>query len=213
MHVCCAAIINEKWAVTAGHCINVTKNPVEEITLCSGSSILYKNCTVHNVINVFVHENFDNNINDYDVAVIQVSPPFIYNDYTKAVDLASNENVHRKWGTVCGWGYYQKDQGVIEPNLAETLQCVVVPRINKWTCQRDYANRFIVTPRMTCYGFQEGGRDACQGDSGGPIVNTDNILLGVTSWGDGCAEENSPGVYTDTILLRNWIRNKTGIKT
>jgi len=74
--------------------------------LCSGSSILYENCTVHNINKFFIHENFDNDINDYDIAVIQVTPAFIYNDHTKAVDLASNKSVHKKWGIVCGWGYY-----------------------------------------------------------------------------------------------------------
>ena len=56
----------------------------------------------------------------------------------------------------------QKVQGIIDPVLAKTLQCAIVPRINKWTCQKDYVNRYIVTSRMTCYGFQEGGIDACQ---------------------------------------------------
>lgn len=48
-----------------------------------------------------------------------------------------------------------------------------------------------------------------QGDSGGPLVNIDNILLGITSWGDGCGVPLSPGVYTDVIFLRDWIKNVT----
>ncbi|KAK2578810.1 hypothetical protein KPH14_012029, partial [Odynerus spinipes] len=47
------------------------------------------------------------------------------------------------------------------------------------------------------------------GDSGGPLINTDKILIGLTSWGDGCAEAAKPGVYTDAILLRDWIKNNT----
>lgn len=35
-----------------------------------------------------------------------------------------------------------------------------------------------------------------------------NILLGLTSWGDGCAEKYSPGVYTDVTLFIHWIREK-----
>lgn len=44
-------------------------------------------------------------------------------------------------------------------------------------------------------------------------MNKDNYLLGITSWGDGCAEKNSPGVYTDVLCLNDWIKARTGIKT
>lgn len=38
---------------------------------------------------------------------MQVAPAFTYNDHTGAVDVAPKRGyVNRKWGTVCGWGYY-----------------------------------------------------------------------------------------------------------
>ncbi|XP_029659219.1 coagulation factor XI-like isoform X2 [Formica exsecta] len=212
MYACSAAIINNNWAVTAAHCITAVNDPRKEITVYSGSSILYKNCVAHNIVNFFIHENYDSMINDYDIAVIKVTPTFTYNSFTKAVGLALDnaENVFTEWGIVCGWGYYLKfDDDNIDPILPKTLKCIIIPLIERESCCEDYKDRYVITPRMSCYGYQDGVEDACKGDSGAALVNKNGILLGVTSWGDGCAEKYSPGVYTNAIYLRHWIKNKT----
>ena len=53
-----------------------------------------------------------------------------------------------------------------------------------------------VTDSMMCASV-DGVTDACQGDSGGPLFDREyNVLVGVVSWGKGCAEEGYPSVYS-----------------
>ena len=52
------------------------------------------------------------------------------------------------------------------------------------------------------------GRDTCSGDSGGPLVGTSSghaALVGITSFGDGCARPGHPGVYTRVTAIRAWV--------
>lgn len=65
---------------------------------------------------------------------------------------------------------------------------------------------------MICAGWKEGGRDSCKADSGDPLIQTDNKqLIGVVSFGYGCAEPDAPGVYGRVTFVRDWIKTVTGI--
>jgi trypsin len=82
---------------------------------------------------------------------------------------------------------------------SDTLQMAVVPIIADTDCAADYGVYFN-SESMVCAGYPDGGIDTCQGDSGGPmqapLVDGGYRLVGITSWGDGCARPNAPGVYT-----------------
>jgi secreted trypsin-like serine protease len=73
-----------------------------------------------------------------------------------------------------------------------------------------YNNRIL--PTMLCAGRARGGIDACQGDSGGPLIRGgepgDAVLVGIVSFGDGCARPNKFGVYTRVSSYRGWIKEQ-----
>ncbi|GAA2487869.1 serine protease [Streptomyces gobitricini] len=92
------------------------------------------------------------------------------------------------WGDTTGGGSY-----------AYTLRAASVSVLPDEVCARAYPAEAggggYLPATMLCAGDPEGGRDACQGDSGGPLVARGR-LIGLVSWGSGCGEPGSPGVYT-----------------
>ena len=51
---------------------------------------------------------------------------------------------------------------------------------------------------------------------GGPLMTSDpangyrQTLIGVTSWGHGCARPNKPGVYSEVSYNRKWLDKHIG---
>jgi hypothetical protein len=74
---------------------------------------------------------------------------------------------------------------------------------------------------MLCAGEVAGGQDTCQGDSGGPLVvpigDGTFRLVGDTSFGNGCALPNFPGIYGRIAAqpmcsaLQNGIQSVAGV--
>lgn len=89
-----------------------------------------------------------------------------------------------------------------------------MPILSHEECQNSTYGPARITENMICAGIPEGGKDSCQGDSGGPLhvkmSDTSSFhLVGVVSWGEGCARPKTPGVYTRVSRYLSWIESKT----
>ncbi|XP_076644950.1 trypsin-7 [Halictus rubicundus] len=204
-HVCGGAIISEEWVVTAAHCVQRAFTPL--ISIKAGTSNLREDGIVVGAREIITHEMYDPRTSDYDIALIRLKKPLEYGGRVRPILLAPVAD-HYQAGTkavVTGWGVL-KSNG----QLANQLRKVEVPLVSNAECAELYGIRPITT-RMICAGYVNlGGRDACQGDSGGPMVQHGN-LIGIVSWGFGCARPFYPGVYTRVTVLRSWITEKTGL--
>jgi secreted trypsin-like serine protease len=66
---------------------------------------------------------------------------------------------------------------------------------------------------MFCAGYDREIIDTCAGDSGGPFVMKQNnkwYLVGIVSWGKGCARRGKYGFYTHVGKYYDWIQGHVG---
>merc|ERR1712183_732957 len=161
---------------------------------------------------VHKHPKFDlnNPSGDNDIAILKLSKDLTFSDKIKPVCLptSATKDYSGKASTVSGWGgtkAYTPMKPVDQPRqcaLKEAIVDILKPSSTKCS---NFLGDSSSTTRLCAWGK---GKDACQGDSGGPLTVAENgkyVLLGVVSYGSGCATEN-PGVYARVQGFLPWMK-------
>ncbi|MFD3405309.1 S1 family peptidase [Kribbella sp. NPDC058693] len=191
---CGAVLVKPNKIVTAAHCMDEdisTYYAVQGRANLADGSVGQASA----ISKVWIHPGYNTKDNRYDFAVLTLAKPFVG---VPVLPLETRARADRKGAvpTVYGWG---DTEGT---GLDDTLQKAAVPDLGDKTCLavKSYVTNGYAAATNVCAGYLNGGIDACQGDSGGPLV-LNGRLLGVVSWGQGCAQPGKPGVYAETAAV------------
>ncbi|WP_016700684.1 S1 family peptidase [Actinoalloteichus spitiensis] len=206
---CGGALVAQDKVVTAAHCVaetrsgKVTTRAPATLRVVAGRTDL-RTGDGHDVgvSRVWIHPDYVSFTQGEDIGVLTLSEPLPYR--TLPVVERDGQS-HYRAGTearVMGWGRTSENGA-----SASVLQEVVVPLVTDADCAGAYTQ--FTAPQMVCAGYPEGGRDACAGDSGGPLV-VGGRLVGLVSFGDGCARAGKPGVYTRVLTYRDALLAQLG---
>jgi secreted trypsin-like serine protease len=215
-HICGATIINRDWVMTAAHCVIYDDGSpvyapflslrVYEHDLTDAIDPNYACSGIVDVAEVVSHPDFNAITLDNDIALLRLASPRPPKCLASlpSLDIRPSIATPGTMATVAGWGR-TSPEGSYPETYPNVMHEVAVPILSRKECAQAYG---YLPSVMVCAGLLEGGKDSCQGDSGGPLfIKADGspVVVGIVSWGMGCASEGYPGVYTRVSEFKSWL--------
>jgi trypsin len=202
---CGGSLYKPNVVVTAAHCSDFVR--ARDVQVLTGTRKLDGSGTRRNVSSIIINPDWDPNTFDSDVAVWILTSEATGIETARLARPDLEPTQGRSLAT--GWGNTETH------GFPVALRQVFVPLVSREQCNEPQSYDGAVTDTMICAGLEQGGKDTCQGDSGGPLttrptlaqrgVGAYDVLTGITSWGQGCADPNFFGVYTRVAVFRDWI--------
>ena len=221
-HVCCGSLISATVVITAAHCLMSIKTK-SSLSITWGSKYLSRVDQRRSIADIYVHRDYEADRYVHDIALLRLSSSIDEGQHLLAFICLPPMIDGYPFGSqpvvAIGWGVVS----TVEKKPSDLLQQVTLTTFANTmpNCRRMIFNGTL----QLCAGAEQGGKgttegrrrpslhvsvslDTCQGDSGGPLMlfaRGQWQLVGITSYGTGCARADYPGVYTRVSTYTAWI--------
>lgn len=207
---CGGSLISDQWILSAAHCFNDVKSPIE--VHLGALKTLDRNeegRVIQNTTTIIIHPDYYARVLRNDIALLRLDKPVTFSNIIQPVRLPQGTN-NRFQGVdaiATGFGYQNTTVSYTTP----ILQWTTLHTISNFRCLFYYWFEWVGRDSVLC---TRGGMEQtiCYGDSGGPLVTKDGLQIGVSSFlpVEGC-HLKKPSVFTRVTSFTPWIREVTGL--
>ena len=225
-YVCGGTFVSATQVVTAAHCFYDDNGKLLTSASASPAAGTTWPSAFVTASKIDVHANYSPARKDYDIALLTLSKPVVgvktatvpsLTQWT-ALAVGGAKVASAGWGSTSSGGDSPDDFLVADLTLVPDAVCgnaYETYRVGSVTYY-GLGGEFDAKQMLCAGGATSAGKpiDTCQGDSGGPLVSG-STLVGIVSWGRGCAGYNdgkaitlTPGVYTRLGTFLAWLSDR-----